>query len=360
MEVKKSKLFRKEVTFTFKFKEKPKDFYVYLHRKATDGTVFYVGKGMGDRYRCTSRTNKHWQNIAMKHGVLVEILMDGLQEWYAYELENTIISYYGREDEKKGCLANHDNGGFGGKASELEIYHYKNFKTNEEFSGTKQQFKKKVGFHPYMLIKKHNYTLNGWYTIGNVTEQKLKDLKEDKMRFDKTLYNFVNFRSNEKMTCTQGDFKKITNVNPAQVIARRKNSNHGWTLQEIIDDVGLFKLKNPNTEVNADSTIYELYNLKTNEVYTGTRVNFFKQYNKQIEQLFRKVSSADCVHGWCLLENKERLKDYFVVQQYTFIHKDGEVFTGGRLDFKRAKGIDLESLFYTKPHKTCFGWALMK
>jgi len=332
---------------------------VYLHRKATDGKVFYVGKGMDDRYKSTNRTNKHWQRTALKHGVLVEILMHNLQEWYAFELENEMISYYGRNDEGKGALVNHDNGGFGGKACELEVYHYKNFKTNEEFSGTKQQFKKKVGFHPYSIIKQYNYTLNGWYTVGNVTEEKLKALKEDKMRFDKTLYNFVNFRTDEKMTCTQGDFKKIVNVNPTHIIARRKNSNHGWILQEIIDDIGLFKLENPNQGFNRNETIRSVYNLKTDEIFIGTRIEFFKMYNKHIDALFGKVK-VDCVHAWCLLENREKLKDYFIVQQYTFIHKNGEVFTGGRLDFKRDKGIELESLFYTKPNKTCFGWSLLK
>ena len=88
-------------------KQKPKDFYIYLHRRATDGKVFYVGKGYGRRYKSKSR-NKHWHNIVNKHGYKVEIYLDGLQEWYAFELEKEIISFYGREN-----LCNLTDGGEG-------------------------------------------------------------------------------------------------------------------------------------------------------------------------------------------------------------------------------------------------------
>lgn len=351
---------RHEVQFTKNFEGSPSGYYLYVHRKATDGSIFYVGKGLRDRWKSTNRTNKHWQNIAIKHGVIVDILIQDLQEWYAYEKEAELIAHYGRLDLQEGPLANHDDGGRGGKPPELDSYSYKNFKTNEEFTGTKQQFKKKIGFHPYMLIKKQNYNLNGWYKVGNVTEERLQELKESKRSFDRTIYNFVNFCTDERLNCTQAEFKKYTGVNPCHFIARRKNSNHGWTLQEIISDIGLFKLKNPNVEVNTDMTAHTLYNLKTNEIFIGTRVEFFKKYNKQIDKLFSKSSKLEHMYSWCLLENKERLESCAYFQKYTFTHKDGEIFTGGRLDFKKEKGINLEALFYTKPSKTCKGWSLLK
>lgn len=86
----------------------PKDFYVYLHRKATTGEVFYVGKGKGDRALSIKHRNSRWNRTQKKHGLIVEIAQDGLQEWAAFELEKDLIALYGREN-----LSNMTDGGEG-------------------------------------------------------------------------------------------------------------------------------------------------------------------------------------------------------------------------------------------------------
>lgn len=43
----------------------PKDFYVYLHSRATDGKVFYVGKGSEYRYKSKQRNN-YWRRTVNK------------------------------------------------------------------------------------------------------------------------------------------------------------------------------------------------------------------------------------------------------------------------------------------------------
>lgn len=85
-----------------------KDFYVYVHRKATTGQVFYVGKGHGKRAFSSLSRNRQWKFIVAKHGYTVEIVQDKLQEWYAFELEIDLIAYYGRE-----TLSNFSDGGEG-------------------------------------------------------------------------------------------------------------------------------------------------------------------------------------------------------------------------------------------------------
>lgn len=84
------------------------DFYVYLHKRATDGKVFYVGKGT--RYRATAKhgRSEFWKNIVAKHGLVVEYAQRGMQEWWAFELEQELISMYGREN-----LCNLTDGGEG-------------------------------------------------------------------------------------------------------------------------------------------------------------------------------------------------------------------------------------------------------
>jgi hypothetical protein len=96
----------------------PQDFYVYVHRKATTGEVFYVGKGRGDRcFKLTGKNrSKLWHKVAKKHGCIVEIVQDGLQEWAALEMEVGLIAMYGRMNEGAGALCNLSDGGDSGFA----------------------------------------------------------------------------------------------------------------------------------------------------------------------------------------------------------------------------------------------------
>lgn len=84
------------------------EFYVYVHRRATDGHVFYVGKGKNDRAWNSSNRSKYWKNIASKHGHQVEIVINGMLEEDAFQLERDLIAFYGRKN-----LANLSDGGDG-------------------------------------------------------------------------------------------------------------------------------------------------------------------------------------------------------------------------------------------------------
>lgn len=45
-------------------------FYIYVHTKTTDNSIFYVGRGNRNRFVRSDNRNKHWQNIVAKHGFL--------------------------------------------------------------------------------------------------------------------------------------------------------------------------------------------------------------------------------------------------------------------------------------------------
>jgi len=83
-------------------------FYVYLHRRATDGKVFYVGKGKLRRAFEQYHRTTYWKRVVAKYGYTIEFVEKHLQEWYALELECNLIAYYGREN-----LCNHTDGGDG-------------------------------------------------------------------------------------------------------------------------------------------------------------------------------------------------------------------------------------------------------
>ncbi len=83
--------------------------YVYVHRRASDGRIFYVGKGSHpDRARASDRRNRHWQAIVAKHGVVVEVVQHFETDALAQQCERDLIAWYGRA-----ALANMTDGGDG-------------------------------------------------------------------------------------------------------------------------------------------------------------------------------------------------------------------------------------------------------
>lgn len=122
----------------------PKDYYVYLHRKATTGEIFYVGKGFKNRAYSKLERNRHWNFIAKKHGFIVEIVERGLQEWAAFELESELIALYGRMDLGLGVLVNYTDGG-DGSSGVVQSYETRLKKSNSR-KGKKhsEETKKKI------------------------------------------------------------------------------------------------------------------------------------------------------------------------------------------------------------------------
>lgn len=85
-----------------------KKFYVYVHRRATDGTIFYVGKGMGKRHSSTRHRNNYWKKIVSKHGFTSDIIASFSLEICAFSFEVALIKAHGREN-----LCNMTDGGEG-------------------------------------------------------------------------------------------------------------------------------------------------------------------------------------------------------------------------------------------------------
>ena len=87
-----------------------KQFYVYVHMKATDDSVFYVGKGCKYRYTSKQGRNQYWHRTVDKYGFIAEIVKNNLSfdEANAYEIE--LI----KQLKDQGCnLCNLTNGGEG-------------------------------------------------------------------------------------------------------------------------------------------------------------------------------------------------------------------------------------------------------
>lgn len=104
---------RGEIPIKKGFTITPQNYYVYLHVKEDDGTVFYVGKGKSLRWCVSNSRTLHWKNTAKKHGVVCRIVAHNLTAEESLILEKKLIAYYGRQDQKTGCLVNLTDGGDG-------------------------------------------------------------------------------------------------------------------------------------------------------------------------------------------------------------------------------------------------------
>lgn len=68
-------------------------FYTYAHYKKDNGSLFYIGKGSGNRYLSKNR-GQHWHNVVAKHGLDVQILAHWDKEEEAFEHEKLLISCF--------------------------------------------------------------------------------------------------------------------------------------------------------------------------------------------------------------------------------------------------------------------------
>ena len=116
------------------------DTVVYRHRKPC-GEVFYIG--IGNKKRPTSKKdrNKFWHHIVKKHGYDVEVIAEGLSWADACELEEFLISIYGRRDLGTGTLVNLTNGGEGAKGITYKHSVESRKKISEAKKGKKQSLK---------------------------------------------------------------------------------------------------------------------------------------------------------------------------------------------------------------------------
>ena len=86
---------------------------VYIHRKATDGVIFYVG--IGNKYRPKNKENRsrYWKRTVDKHDYTIHIVEEGLTQEEARESEIALIELIGRRDLGLGTLVNLSDGGEG-------------------------------------------------------------------------------------------------------------------------------------------------------------------------------------------------------------------------------------------------------
>ncbi len=113
-------------------------YVVYIHRKLSDGTPFYVGAGSKKRPFIVTQRPKEWLEIVESVGHSIEIYKDGLSQKECFELEVELISMFGRIDLGTGCLINKTNGGRRVVGLSKEVLNIRNNKMSISAKGKKK------------------------------------------------------------------------------------------------------------------------------------------------------------------------------------------------------------------------------
>lgn len=221
------------------------NFCVYIHRKASDGTIFYVGKGRPIRPHSPHNRSKFWNYVAAKHGFTVQIIKDAMHDPCACTLEKLLIKALRQSGVR---LCNGTNGGEGGPGS-------KSGKDSHWFGVTKENHPMFGRKHSPETLEKISKAVRGkpkcqkWrdaYKTGDKVRATPKPYKltergrenvaraareHSRKRIDMTLHVFRHNEHGEVIMC-QYDFFRAYNVgrgNLCWLVKGKKQIVKGWT-----------------------------------------------------------------------------------------------------------------------------------
>lgn len=340
-------------------------FYVYVYKDPETLIPFYIGKGKGSRdishiSEAKKAKNPRTHKLRKIKKILnsgkipiVERFQDNMSEGDAYELEKTLIEYYGRLDDG-GVLTNVAKGGlqsFGGgnkfNSETIVLYHF----DGSMITATRSE-----------LISK--YGLKG-SAVTRLFQGKLKNSKG--WSVDKNsparhrLYHFRNNKTGEQVLMRPSEFanyiKRSTGYISTLVKGNRKHIDH-WC----IDYEG-------ETE-HKDQTTYEFKNINTCEVLKCTIEELAIKLGVNYSQISRIVNTMNGDHnrnttrGWGLLskinQSTNKITKQMDMQIYKFIHKNGEGYVGTQNAFRKKFKLlpSCVSCLVRGKNKSTNGWSL--
>ncbi len=97
------------------------DTCVYMHHKATNGEIFYVGIGNIERPYDFYQRSRWWKDIVKIHGIIVNICETDMSWSESCDKEINLIKTIGRRDKGLGLLVNMTDGGDGNKNPSYEV-----------------------------------------------------------------------------------------------------------------------------------------------------------------------------------------------------------------------------------------------
>jgi len=364
-------------------------FYVYLHRKKTNGEVFYVGKGKDKRAWSPFGRNELWKRTAEKYGWYVEIVEKDLQSWYAFELEQDLIALYGRRDLGYGTLTNMSDGGdgptnFGPEVrkkisdaiaglrcykADHNVYKFYNCDTKEIFEGKRIQFEEKYGITIGRLftskVKGINASHFGWMRVDHFPEgfdlsllSRSDVIGENNPNVDEQVYTFLNVHTMEKFVGTRLQLKRNYKVN-TNVLFFTGNYK-GWIVYENQTDEDIDKIRAPRKYQRLsrrDNNVYEMEH-KDGRSFKGTRHEFKNLFGFDPYHLLAKSSNQKVQKGWFLVDNRPTTESKRCKKIYKFFHEVHGERLCTRSVLEKEFSLDVRPLFMSKPNSHVKGWSL--
>lgn len=372
------------------------DFYVYLHKKKTTGEVFYVGKGSGNRAWNKESRSEFWKKIANKHGYTVEIHSDNLQEWYAFELEKDLISYYGRRQLGLGPLVNLSDGGEGtggwiptqefkdfrrkfmqredAPNKDKRLWTFKNLNTQQEVITTRHNFR---SAYPNVLVNTICTSSNssyGWVVLENQTDFSINAKINGytgvyNKSSDKNVYSVTNLATREVFEGTRQEVSNKIGTKAERLVRGKVHVSMGWVLTEKLQSESIKLDQKGANASNIDGNIYSFTNINTEEVFIGRRVDFEKSYGFSLKPLF--TGNRTC-QGWALTSTVAEVGFDFLreptsgdlninadLSKYSFKHLiTMETFYGTRAEFRNKFNVDIGRLFSARKNSSANYWCL--
>ena len=234
------------------------DFYVYVHLRQTDGSVFYVGKGRQRRAWSSCSRNARWKSEADSNGLFVHIAKDRMSEKCALTLERIGISMIGLEG-----LANQRAGGRGNSGwkqtdeakikiglaglgrkrsaesiAKTRAAHLGVKRSPEVCAKNKEAAAKRPSRGPHgpetrgKIAASHMGLKPSPETLAKM-KSAVRPKGKDSSNYDHTVRTFIN-EDGRSFTGTRSDFLKIFGGNDScvsSIISGRRKSAKGWKIK---------------------------------------------------------------------------------------------------------------------------------
>ena len=141
-------------------------YYIYAHIRLDNNSIFYIGKGSGNRAYIKSNRGLYWKRIVNAHGYKVIFLEENLSEEEAFNFE---ISFIAKFKSKGNCEANFTIGGDGVRVDKR----WWNDKISKALKGIKRPFGKENKSFKDLISKKELYQM---YVIDNMNTVQISKL----------------------------------------------------------------------------------------------------------------------------------------------------------------------------------------
>ena len=269
----------------------PPGYYVYLFVRR-DGTPYYVGKGQGNR--AWNKRKKTSAKLPSDRSRIIIIHWD-ISEIEAFMLERYYIRWFGRKDIGTGILRNLTDGG-DGCSGRKGVLNSKYDRTKLSWVNLLTGVSEQLTGHELLLRYQELRPADiSYIKSGNVSKHwRLDGPPPNGTTYDYTVYEWENVETGKREVLCPLTFRDKYPHLTLDEIGKIKRTNRiikKWRrFREITDPLHPSHIEKkpdirkgrPRPEVSGvnsptyDPTIYEWTNLKTNECFQSTRLEFIQ------------------------------------------------------------------------------------